>query len=335
MKSLFLALLIVWMAMATRVPAAYYRVATASDNTSAVTTAGHAGTAADPFLAPSLRSAVLAANNNPGADVILFDAVLNGTSLTLSLVGNDDAALVGDLDVTGPLTLAAGGTLIAHWSSGQPLVGSKDIGVGRTVGVNFYPPSSDVCLGGWQAGSDGGRLMANALLWAGKAPPTIVLGPSSPSVVSGGVATFSVTAVGTPPLTYQWARNGTNLPGGTNAILTVPLGSASAGRYLVAVTNPYGAAFSPVVTLTPLLRLLSPSAAAGGLHTLLVATVDNSPLTVGDLNHIHLYATTNVATASATWTLVANPPVLTNGLLRVDGLPTNAPDLFYRALSTP
>ena len=233
-----------------------------------------------------------------------------------------------------PLTLASGGTLIAHWSSGPPLVGGKDNGMGRTAALNYFPPSSDVCAGGWQAGSDGGRLMANALLWGGKTPPTIVLGPSLSSVVSG-VAACKVTAVGPPPLTYQWAHNGTNLPGATNATLGVTLGAGTGGRYTVAVFNPYGAAFSPAVVLGPLLRLLPPGLFTGTNSTVFVTTVDNTLLTAGDLSHIHLYASTNVAASQGPWTLVTNPPVLANGLLRVDGLPTNGVARFYRALTTP
>jgi len=65
-----------------------------------------------------------------------------------------------------PIAIASGATLIANWSNGQPLVGSKVFTAGRTVGLNFYPPSSDARSDFWLSNTDGARLMANALLWA-------------------------------------------------------------------------------------------------------------------------------------------------------------------------
>jgi hypothetical protein len=71
-----------------------------------------------------------------------------------------------------PITLTSGASLIAHWSNGQPLIGVKQLTAGRVVALNFYPPSSSARSDFWQASTDGGRIMANALTWAG--PPTVV-----------------------------------------------------------------------------------------------------------------------------------------------------------------
>jgi hypothetical protein len=49
---------------------AVINVISLADNNNPVITAGHAGTAADPFQAPSLRSAVTFANANPGDNTI-------------------------------------------------------------------------------------------------------------------------------------------------------------------------------------------------------------------------------------------------------------------------
>ena len=51
--------------------------------------------------------------------------------------------------------------------------------------------------------------------------PAIRVQPQPRSVLLGGQATFSVTAFGQPPLTYQWRLNAVDLPGETNALLTV------------------------------------------------------------------------------------------------------------------
>jgi photosystem II stability/assembly factor-like uncharacterized protein len=62
-----------------------------------------------------------------------------------------------------------------------------------------------------------------ALLTVGAMPvvPTIVSGPVSPLADIGGSATLQVTAAGTPPLSYQWHRDGVVIAGATDSILTV------------------------------------------------------------------------------------------------------------------
>ncbi len=81
-------------------------------------------------------------------------------------------------------------------------------------------------------------------------PPTIVTPPASQSVTVGSNASFNVTAGGTPPLSYQWQVNTTNIPGATNASLTVTNVSMSdAGSYNVTVTNTLGST-NVVATLT-------------------------------------------------------------------------------------
>src|SRR5438552_522217 len=70
-----------------------------------------------------------------------------------------------------PIMVAPGASLLAHWNNNQPLVATKQLTAGRMVGLNFYPPSSDSRNDFWNAATDGARLMANALLWAGKQSP--------------------------------------------------------------------------------------------------------------------------------------------------------------------
>ena len=80
--------------------------------------------------------------------------------------------------------------------------------------------------------------------------PTITSQPQVLSVTAGASATFSVVANGTAPLTYQWSKNGTAIPGATAATYAITSTTSSdAGRYQVVVTNPHGTANSSEVTL--------------------------------------------------------------------------------------
>ena len=81
--------------------------------------------------------------------------------------------------------------------------------------------------------------------------PVITVQPVS-QVVCPNVsnsATFSVTATG-GSLSYQWKKNNTDIPGATSASYTIPnVTSASAGAYMVEVSNPVGSVNSNTVYL--------------------------------------------------------------------------------------
>jgi endonuclease/exonuclease/phosphatase family metal-dependent hydrolase len=82
-------------------------------------------------------------------------------------------------------------------------------------------------------------------------PPAITLQPQNQTVFEGSNATFSVTAVGTLPLSYQWMLYGTNLDGATDSSLTLTAVSTNdAGPYSVAITNLLGSTNSDVADLT-------------------------------------------------------------------------------------
>ncbi len=235
-----------------------------------------------------------------------------------------------------PIGLAAGATLVGHWSNGQPLVGAKDVTAGRIVGLNFYPPSSDARPDFWVATTDGARLMANALSWAGKAPPNIVTNPVNQVGEVGSLVTFIVAAAGEEPLSYQWRRDGINLPGQTASSLTVEVQPANVGNYSVVVSNAYGVAISASASLGSRLRFLPPGAPVAGVLPLYLGSSDNCPITPERAARIQVYATANPASPFASWTQLPNPRVLINGYLRVDALEaTNPPVRFFRAVETP
>ena len=73
------------------------------------------------------------------------------------------------------------------------------------------------------------------------AAPVIVGHPTSQTVALGSPVTFSVTATGALPFSYQWLREGAELPGRTNASLTLDRTEASdVGNFAVRVTNSGG-----------------------------------------------------------------------------------------------
>jgi hypothetical protein len=94
---------------------------------------------------------------------------------------------------------------------------------------------------------------AAATLVVNPAPvaPTITLQPVSQSVNAGANVSFTVSASGTAPLSYQWRKNGTPIPGATTTALNLPsVTTADAGTYSAVVTNAAGPATSGNATLT-------------------------------------------------------------------------------------
>lgn len=62
-------------------------------------------------------------------------------------------------------------TTIAEWSNSRALaveLASTSSRAGLIVGLNMYPPSSDVATGGWKGETCGGRLMANSLYYVAR-----------------------------------------------------------------------------------------------------------------------------------------------------------------------
>jgi hypothetical protein len=97
----------------------------------------------------------------------------------------------------------------------------------------------------------GSTLSSNAVLTVYPIPPFITTQPVNQTVAVGGTATFTVGAGGTPPLSYQWKFNGTNILGATNAALTLAnVQFSQAGSYAVKVSSPYGTTNSVNAVLT-------------------------------------------------------------------------------------
>lgn len=87
-------------------------------------------------------------------------------------------------------------------------------------------------------------------------PPYITTQPASVQAATGANVSFSVTAGGTAPLTYQWRHDGTNITGANSSTYAIAGAQAiHAGDYSVVITNASGTVTSSLAALA-----LSPSA---------------------------------------------------------------------------
>ena len=65
-------------------------------------------------------------------------------------------------------SVRSGATLVASWSNGRPLVATSRPSLGKVVGLNLYPPSSNARADFWAASTDGGALLGNAIVWSAR-----------------------------------------------------------------------------------------------------------------------------------------------------------------------
>jgi N-acetylmuramoyl-L-alanine amidase len=92
---------------------------------------------------------------------------------------------------------------------------------------------------------------ANATLTVTETPPTITSQPQSQTVFLGDTVTFSATATGSQPFSYQWRKNGANISGANGSSYSKSnVQSSDAGNYSVVVSNPIGSATSSDAVLT-------------------------------------------------------------------------------------
>jgi hypothetical protein len=147
---------------------------------------------------------------------------------------------------------------------------------GRFSGVTLFGTSSNLVSSG---GTDA------FLVKFGVRPPGLTLASTTLLAAAGTNVTLQAPGVtGTPPFSYQWQLNGTNLAGATNSSLTLSnFQSSGAGRYSLVVQSPVGGTTGLVagVALLPELQIAFSDQAAvldwAGTFTLQAAPAATGP----------------------------------------------------------
>jgi hypothetical protein len=112
-------------------------------------------------------------------------------------------------------------------------------------------------------------------------PPFIVAQPTNRTAFIGSPTTFTFTAGGTSPLSYQWTFNGTNISGATSSSLSLPnIQFNQAGNYAVQVTNAAGLTNSTNATLSVIfppttVRVIGTNVRSGSVVTVPVTMAAN------------------------------------------------------------
>jgi hypothetical protein len=164
--------------------------------------------------------------------------------------------------------------------------------------------------------------------------PIIVTPPMAVSAVTGSNVTFSITASGTAPLTYQWQKNGVNLANGgkisgaTSATLNLTgVSPTDAGSYAVIVANSAGSvtsASAPLAVLQPPAITTQPASQFGALGSAVSLSVTASG--TGPLNYQWFNATGALTDAG-------NISGATTAALAITALTTNEVGNYFVVVS--
>ena len=175
----------------------------------------------------------------------------SGTAPTITTQPADQSVTVGQ---TATFSVAADGTapLTYQWQKGTT-------NISGATSSSYTTPAAI-------AGDDGSKFRAvvtnssgsmtsnAATLTVSATPggPTITVQPANKTVTAGQTATFSVTATGTAPLSYQWQKGTTNITGATSASYVTPATALadSGSTFRVVVSNSVNSVTSNSATLT-------------------------------------------------------------------------------------
>ncbi len=202
--------------------------------------------------------AAAASDNNAQFTVTVTNSVSNTTSNAATLTVNvpptistQPASQTVAVGQTAKLsvTAAGSGTLTYQWNkNGSAISGatSASYTTPATVAADNGASFTVTVTGA------SGNVTSNAATLTVNAPPSITTQPAGKTVIAGQTASFSATAAGTAPLTYQWKMNGTAINGATSSSYTTPATTTgnSSEQFTVTVTNPAGNITSSAATLT-------------------------------------------------------------------------------------
>jgi len=140
-------------------------------------------------------------------------------------------------------------------------------------------------------------------------PPVLTAQPSGQTNSMGATFTLAASASGATPITWQWLKSGTNLPGATLSFLTIPNATRhDSAAYSVMASNPGGG--TPSSNATVLIRVpqkLTSALQPNGTFLLTSTDADGGLLTPADIGNLQLQVSSNLVNWIASPTTLSSP----------------------------
>jgi hypothetical protein len=239
--------------------------------------------------------------SNPGNLYVLPVSPYFTTNLTTAT----EYVLVG---ANKSLTIAVGGSqpFAYQWyKNGTPIVGA----IAATYTILAGQETED---GGYYCviSNVAGTVTSNTRTLDFGTAPSVTTQPQGGFLSLGGSITLTVVAGGSPTLTYQWKKDGTNIGGATSSSYSITNAVAgNSGEYTCVITNNWGTATTVSASVsvgTPPVIVTQPSNvtdAFGATATLSIVFRGQKPITIKWYRNGVLYSTTNYNTSYDTDTI--------------------------------
>jgi hypothetical protein len=212
------------------------------------------GATASSYTTPATTSA----DNGAQFTVVVSNSLGNVASSAATLTVNNPPSISSQpanqtvvVGQTATFSVAAAGTapLSYQWRK-------NGANIGGAAAASYTTPATAAGDSGAQftvvVSNSAGSVTSNAATLTVSAAPSITAQPANRTVVAGQTATFSVTAGGTAPLSYQWRKNGANIGGATASSYTTPATTTAdnGAQFTVVVSNSVGNVTSNAASLT-------------------------------------------------------------------------------------
>jgi alpha-tubulin suppressor-like RCC1 family protein len=197
------------------------------------------------------------------------------------------------------------------------------------------PPGNQLLV--WTYSKDGSGSAGQDAGWVDQItitpiPPSILTQPVGRAVLGGSNVTFTVSATGTPALSYRWRKDGsTILVTGSASYSLSNVTRTNSGTYSVVVTNIAGNVTSSNAVLAVHVpqHLGAPVLQPDGSVLLISGDADGGTLAAADLANLQAQVSTNLVD----WIPLRGALTLTNGLLQLqDPGSASYHTRFYRVL---
>jgi alpha-tubulin suppressor-like RCC1 family protein len=259
-------------------------------------------------------------------------------------IGNNTASSMR-LWVTGPITVSFWWKVSSEtnhdflsFSAGGVLLTNISGETGWQQCTLSLPPGNQLLV--WTYSKDGSGSAGQDAGWVDQLqlipqPPSILVQPTNQTVLGPTNVTFTVGAIGTPPLVYRWWKNGVpwQLPTGNPSVILANAVRADSGTYSVVVTNVAGKVTSSNMVLTVHVPQLlgTPVLQPDGSIRLSSTDVGGGQLSSADLANLQVQASTNLMD----WVALPGALTLSNGVVQLqDPGSTNSPARFYRIVES-
>ncbi|HMJ66837.1 MAG TPA: immunoglobulin domain-containing protein, partial [Candidatus Binatia bacterium] len=198
---------------------------------------------------PDQLSSTFASNVGSNDTVVFQGPITLSSRFTGPATGPKDFDIIIPFSRSFVYDSSAGNLLVEFRSSSPPASSPIDAGGSATDGCSRgFATDPNATTG---AARDKAAEVFQLVYTTEGSAPTIVTGPTSQTVTEGADVSFTVSASGTPPLAYQWLRNGSEVFGATAASLVLSNVQVTvAGTYSVRVSNPWGSVTSGGAVLT-------------------------------------------------------------------------------------